>query len=95
MKAKDMFKHQLKWALLAYAVGVLVLALAVALRSLSVGMAAALFILSISLGARATMRCPFCQRSVASDIIRWPLVWESRVPERCPHCNTELDKNIY
>jgi hypothetical protein len=94
MKASDMFRHQLRWALAANVIGLLLLAGALWLRSVGMAMAAAIFLLSVGLGAKATMRCPFCQRPVASELIQWPLLWRSRVPERCPHCATPLDREM-
>ena len=94
MKAKDMFRHQLRWALAAHVLGLLLLGVAIWLRLLGLGLAALLFILSVGLGAKATMRCPFCQRPVAGEFIRWPLLWRSRVPEHCPFCHTELEKDM-
>lgn len=94
MKAKDMFRHQLRWALAAYVVGLLVLGLALWQRSVSLISAAVLFLLSVAMGTKATMRCPFCQRSVARELIDWPLLWRSRVPDNCPHCGNEFDREM-
>jgi hypothetical protein len=89
-----MFRHQLRWALGAHVVGLTLVAVAVWFRLVPLGVAATMFLLSVGLGAKATMRCPFCQRSVAAEIIRWPWLWTSRVPQRCPHCGTDLEQEL-
>ncbi len=94
MKAREMFRHQIRWAVIAHAIGMGVLLLALWLRSLSLAMAGAVFVLSVGLGAKATMRCPFCQRPVAGEMIRWPLLWQSRVPARCPFCATDYEQDM-
>lgn len=95
MKAHDMFRHQMRWALAAHGLGLAVTIVGLLIGQLPLAMAGALFSISVDLGSRATMRCPFCQRTVSGYIVRWPLLWTSRVPKRCPYCDTDYDRDIW